>query len=135
MTRCPSAERADVKVGNVVGWQLRSNGGFVGAYVSTIRNALLYGQHDKVWRLLSEQLSKRRRRGQGHVPADLEGGRICLVLAESDPIVVRDECIEDSRAVLGEDGVEVHVVNSGHEIAISRGKEVADIALRAWGSR
>ena len=126
-----SAERADVKVGDVVKWQLDGNEGFVGAYVSTIRNSPIYGQHDKVWKRLSEQLSKRRGRG-GDVPAGLASGRICLILAERDPIVVKEEWTEDARAVLGEDGVEVHVVNGGHEIAISRGKQVADIAMRAW---
>lgn len=126
-----SVERADVKVGDVVEWQLGGNEGFVGAYMSTIRNSPIYGQHDGVWKRLSEQLS--RRRGQGHdVPAGLETGRICLILAERDPIVVKEEWIEDSKAVLGEDGVEVHVVNGGHEIAISKGREVADVAMRAW---
>ncbi|POR35702.1 Uncharacterized protein TPAR_04101 [Tolypocladium paradoxum] len=129
-----SAERPDVKVGDVVKWQLGGNEGFVGAYMSTIRNAPIYGQHDGVWKRLGEQLSKRR--GQGDdVPSGLESGRICLILAGRDPIVVKDEWIEDSKAVLGEDGVEVHVVSGGHEIAISKGKEVADVAMRAWNTK
>ncbi|KAM4066905.1 alpha/beta hydrolase fold domain-containing protein [Hirsutella rhossiliensis] len=130
-----SRERKDVKVGDVVGWQLQGNTGFVGAYMSTMRHAPIYGQHDKVWKLLGQQLARRRpqtlARGST-VPAGLTGGKICLILAERDPIIVKEEWIEDSKAVLGEDGVDIHVVNGGHEIAISRGKEVADIAVRSW---
>ena len=128
-----SEERTHFKVGDVVKWQLDGNEGFVGAYVSTIRNSPIYGQHDKVWKRLGEQLSKRRGHG-GDIPAGLSSGRICLILAERDPIVVKEEWIEDSRAVLGKDGVEVHVVKGGHEIAISRGKEVADVAMKAWNN-
>ncbi|PNY23908.1 Uncharacterized protein TCAP_06145 [Tolypocladium capitatum] len=129
-----SAERADVKVGDVVRWQMGGNEGFVGAYMSTVRNAPIYGQHDRVWKRLGEQLSQRRGHGDD-VPAGLESGRICLILAERDPIVVKEEWIEDSKAVLGEDGVEVHVVSGGHEIAISKGREVADVAMRAWNGK
>jgi len=57
---------------------------------------------------------------------------MCLILAEKDPIVVKEEWIEDSSAVLGQDGVDVHVVGGGHEIAISKGREVADVALTVW---
>ncbi|KJZ78822.1 hypothetical protein HIM_01595 [Hirsutella minnesotensis 3608] len=123
-----------VKVGDVVRWQLGSNPGFVQAYMSTIRSAPIYGQHDKVWVRLSRQLATRRRpAGVGaDVPAGLEGGRICLVLARKDPIVVAEEWIEDSKDVLGQDGVEVHVLDGGHEIGISKGAQIADIATKAW---
>lgn len=119
------------KVGDVVKWQLDGNEGFVRAYMSTIRRAPIYGHHEGVWKLLNEQLLKRRTVA-GTRPSGLEGGKLCLILAEKDPIVVKEEWIEDSKAVLGEDGVDVHVVKGGHEIAISKGKEVAEIAMRAW---
>lgn len=133
-----SRERRDVKVGDVVGWQLAGNAGFVGAYMSTIRNAPIYGQHDKVWKLLGQQLARRRPQTQAReseAPAGLTGGKLCLILAERDPIVIKEEWIEDSKAVLGEDGVDIHVVDGGHEIAISRGKEVADIAVKSWSRK
>lgn len=82
-----------------------------------------------MWRRLSEQLALRREDEQ--VPG-LEGGRICLILAERDPIVVKEEWIADSFAVLGEEAVDIRVLKGGHEIAISKGKEVADVAMAAW---
>ncbi|KAI9155363.1 LOW QUALITY PROTEIN: Serine hydrolase-like protein [Paramyrothecium foliicola] len=130
-----STLRKTVKVGHVVGWQLAANPGFVTAYMSTIRNAPIYSQHDKVWKLLGDQL--RARHPLSHdsgaaVAQGLPNGRICLILAERDPIVVKEEWIEDSRNVLGPDAVIVHVVKGGHEIAISKGREVAQLAMRSW---
>jgi pimeloyl-ACP methyl ester carboxylesterase len=117
------------KVGDVVKWQLRNNAGFVPAYMSTIRNAPIYGQHEGVWRRLGEQLASRR---QNMDLPGLEGGRVCLILAEKDPIVVKDEWMEDSFAVLGEDAVDIRILKGGHEIAISKGKEVANAAMASW---
>ncbi|KYK58430.1 alpha/beta hydrolase [Drechmeria coniospora] len=131
-----SCENPAVKVGHVVRWQLAENEGFAEAYLSTVRNAPIYGQHDGPWRRLAEQLSSRRRaRAGAETPAGLEAGRICLILAENDPIVVAEEWIEDARKVLGEDGVVAHVLKGGHEIAISRGRDVADVAFAAWNGK
>lgn len=119
-----------VRVGDVVRWQLDANPAFVDAYMSTIRYAPIYGQHDKVWAVLGETLAANRELGQG-----LQ--RVCVVLGDRDTLVVKDEWIEDTRAVLGEDGVDVRVLPGGHEIAISKGKEVANVAnvaISSWKS-
>ncbi|QPG93722.1 hypothetical protein C2857_002017 [Epichloe festucae Fl1] len=118
------------KVGDVVKWQLRNNAGFVPAYVSSIRHAPIYGHHDGVWKLLGEQLAWRRR-GDESRPG-LPGGKICLILAERDPIVIKEEWIADSIAVLGEDAVDIRIIKGGHEIAISKGREVADVTMASW---
>lgn len=119
------------RVGSVVKWQIRGNDGFVPAYMSTIRNAPIYGQHDKVWKVLGDEL-KKRRKGGPNAPKGLEKGKIGLVLAEKDPIVIVDEWLEDSKRVLGEDAVEAAIIKGGHEIAISKGKEVAQAAIKLW---
>ncbi len=128
------------KVGDVMGWQMRTNEGYVGAYLSTIRNSPIYGQHDSLWQTLRQRLAERRPvtasggDGDGNevVPAGLPGGKICLVLAEKDPVVITKEWIEDSKLVLGDDAVIIHVVSGGHEIAISKGATVADLAMSSW---
>lgn len=122
-------------VGDVIRWQLEENEGFVGAYMSTMRNAPVYGQHDGVWKLLAAELAKRRESEADiaeMVPPGLEGGKVCLILGQKDPIVVATEWLEDSKAVLGMDGVVAHVVRGGHEIGITKGKEVADLAMKTW---
>ena len=122
-------------VGDVVRWQLEQNEGLVQAYMSSIWNAPIYGQHDGIWRLLGTELTKRRRTveetGSPAVPG-LEGGRICLIFGARDPIVVPSEWMEDCKVVLGEDGADIHVLKGGHEIAITRGSEIAQIATESW---
>ncbi|QYT04196.1 AB hydrolase-1 domain-containing protein [Trichoderma simmonsii] len=118
---------SSVRVGDVVGWQLDANPAFVDSYMSTIRYAPIYGQHDKMWAVLGEQLAANRELGQG-----LQ--RVCVILGDKDTLIIKDEWIEDTKTVLGEDGVEVCVISGGHEIAISKGKEVADVAMSMWKS-
>ncbi|KAG9256698.1 alpha/beta hydrolase [Emericellopsis atlantica] len=125
-----SKDTSSLRVGDTMRRQLVSNPGLVDAYISTIRNAPIYGQHDDLWRRLSARLAERR--VSREPPPGLPLGRVCLILAENDPVVVKDEWIQDSRHILGEFGVEIHVLPGGHEIAISRGEAVADIAMRSW---
>lgn len=126
-----SRERRTPRVGDAMRWQLETNDGLVGAYVSTIRNAPVYGQHDDLWRRLSQRLAERRVASEV-VPPGLPGGRVCLILAENDLVVVKEEWTEDSKTVLGEDGVDIHVVSGGHEIAIAKGEVVAELAIASW---
>lgn len=118
------------RVGDVVRWQLRSNPGFVHAYMSSIRNSPIYGQHEgALWTRLRDQLALRR---TAEGTPGLASGRICLIVAERDPIVIAKEWTEDSVAVLGKDGVDIHVLPGGHEIAISKGAQVAEVAISTW---
>lgn len=125
-----SRERRTPKVKDAMRWQLRGNDGLVGAYLSTIRKAPIYGQHEGLWKKLSQRLAERRDRKE--VIPGMPGGKICLILAEKDPVAVVDEWREDSTEVLGKDGFDFHVVPGGHEIAISKGEVVADLAIKSW---
>ncbi|ORY71794.1 putative alpha/beta hydrolase [Pseudomassariella vexata] len=124
-----SADRPSVKIGDVIRWQLRGNPGFVPSYLSTIRSALVYRRHDRVWRVLADELARRR---TAEAPPGLSGGRICLILAQRDITVVTNEFIEDSNGILGVEDVDMHIIKGGHEIAFSQGKEVAFIATESW---
>lgn len=125
---------AGVRIGDVIRWQLRGNPGFVPSYLSTLRSALVFGRHDRIWRVLGEQLA-RRRTTNALPPPGLQGGRICLVLADRDVIVVKDEFLEDVQGLLCMENVEVQVLKGGHEVAVSQGKDVASIAIESWNRK
>jgi len=124
-----SSDQPRVRIGDVFRWQLKWNSGFVPSYLSTIRSALVYRRHDGLWRVLEDELARRRTEDP---PPGLPGGRICLILAERDVIVVKDELLEDSKGLLCREAVEMHVMKGGHEVAVSRGKDVASIAIGSW---
>jgi hypothetical protein len=127
-----AADQPNVKVGDVVRWQLHYNPGFVQSYLSTVRSALVYGRHCNLWRALGDQLARRRSK---NAPPGLPRGRICLILAEKDVVVVKDELMEDVKSFLCAEDLDTYVLGGGHEIAVSRGKEVASIAMQSWTQR
>ncbi|KAK3935521.1 Alpha/Beta hydrolase protein [Diplogelasinospora grovesii] len=128
-----SADRPYVRIGDVIKWQLEQNPGFVSAYLSTIRSALVYRRHDLMWSLLEEQLASRRL-GQ-NAPPGLPGGRFSLILAERDAIIVKEEFLDDMQSVIGPQAADIVVMKGGHEVAVSRGKYVASVAIRSWQMR
>jgi pimeloyl-ACP methyl ester carboxylesterase len=131
-----SKSRPRVTVSDVISWQLDNHPGFVPAYMSTIRNAPIYEQGDKDWRHLATSLVQRRGLGVSKnpdeatnhhaAPPGLQGGRVLFVLGDMDPVIVKDEMIADASAVLGEDSVRFVIIDGGHDIAITKGWEVAE---------
>ncbi|KAM0335596.1 hypothetical protein ACHAQA_000644 [Verticillium albo-atrum] len=124
--------RPDLRVSRVIGWQLATHPGFVSAYRSTIRWGPIYGQGEREWKPLRGILADRR---EGREEKGLKGGRVCFIIGETDPVIVAGELEQDARQVLGEDAVEVRVVQgAGHEVIITRGREVAGLAVQYWQS-
>jgi hypothetical protein len=124
-----AADQPNVKIGDVVLWQLHNNPGFVRSYLSTVRSALVYGRHHNMWIALGDQLARRKAK---YAPPGLPGGQICLILAEQDVVVVKDEFMEDVKNFLCAEDIDTYVLGGGHEIAVSKGKEVASIAMQSW---
>jgi len=113
-------------------WQLQHHRGFVPAYMSTMRHAPLYDAQ-QVWLRLGRLLASRRREdGSSKVSPGLRSGKVLLVIGADDQVVIKDELIVDANEALGEDGFEIPVLKGGHEIAMTKGEEVAEIAVRFW---
>ncbi|KAI1414752.1 alpha/beta-hydrolase [Hypoxylon sp. FL1857] len=126
--------RPGVTVSSVVRWQVDHHEGFVKAFLSTIRNAPIYAPQDD-WRGLDMILETRRRfmysKDAGSIPG-LHAGKVLMVLGEDDPVVVKDETIEDATWALGSDGVEFAVLPGGHEIPITQSSGVAEAIEGFW---
>ncbi|KAF9878482.1 hypothetical protein CkaCkLH20_03974 [Colletotrichum karsti] len=121
------------RIGDVVAWQLGCHPGYVRSYMSTIRHAPIYDRADEEWKALAGVLEARRREGGGEGgPPGLRKGRVLFVLGERDEIVVPGETVWDARRVLGEDAVEVLVLKGGHEVGVTKGKEIVGGVLAAW---
>ncbi|KAL2131622.1 hypothetical protein VTI74DRAFT_4806 [Chaetomium olivicolor] len=132
------ARRPEFTVSMVMGWQLRHHGGFIPAFVSSIRHAPIYDQKED-WSALGQLLAERRERSQSgwedtaaeQLPG-LRGGKILFVLGASDPVIVKEELIHDATAVLGEDGFEAVLLDAGHELVMSKGDEIARVMSSFW---
>ncbi|KAI1469907.1 alpha/beta-hydrolase [Daldinia caldariorum] len=130
--------RPDTTVSSVVRWQVDHHDGFVTAFLSTIRNAPIYApQRD--WKALNKILEGRREDRRESALAreaasasGLHAGKILMILGEDDPIVVKEETIEDAHNALGADGVEISVLPGGHEIHITASSRIADAVEAFW---
>ncbi len=122
-----SRRRPGITVSRVVGWQLRHHQGFIPAFISSMRNTPLYDQQE-VWSTLGRVLKERR---ESALPG-LKGGKALIFLGDSDPVILKDELIQDATAALTEEGFEVVVLDGGHEIAMSKGPEITKIATEFW---
>jgi len=138
-----SSRRPGHTVSSVMNWQLLHHEGFIPAFMSSIRFAPIYECWSD-WQALGQLLAARRKTNSGdkgettkgqeeeeRLPG-LIGGKILLVLGATDPVIDKEELIHDATAALGEDGFEAILLDSGHELVMAKGKEVADLAVDFW---
>jgi hypothetical protein len=52
-------------------------------------------------------------------------------VAQKD-VIVGNECVQDPTEIPGIEAVETLLLSGGHEISISRGKDVALMAMKCW---
>ncbi|KAI0385894.1 alpha/beta-hydrolase [Hypomontagnella monticulosa] len=126
--------RPGVTVSSVVRWQVDNHAGFVTAFLSSIRNAPIYAPQED-WKALASLLEARRQikhSAEAETISGLRAGKVLVVLGEDDPVVVKDETIEDAKHILGVDGVEFAVLPGGHEIPITMSSGVADAIDSFW---
>ncbi|KAK0659003.1 hypothetical protein DIS24_g4227 [Lasiodiplodia hormozganensis] len=120
-----------VTAAGAVNWQLAHHRGFVvPAFVSSMRCAPIYGQQER-WRVVGEKVEAER------VAAVEEGGNerkgVLLLLGKDDPIVLVDEVGSDAVDALGgEDNVRTVVLEAGHEVPMSKPKEVVRAMVEFW---
>lgn len=118
----------NVTVAQVMAWQLEHHQGFIPAVMSSFRYGPVH-ERDKEWERLGASLAERR--GNLSLPG-LLGGKALLVLGEADSIVKKEYIVPEVKRVLGDDGVETLILDAGHEVAITKGAEIADACVKCW---
>ncbi|GAB7353623.1 hypothetical protein MBLNU459_g4037t1 [Dothideomycetes sp. NU459] len=124
--------RPSVSVASVVDWQLRNHAGFLPAFISSIQHAPISGQHDR-WRLIGSRLAAQKLDPKDAKAQDqgLREGKVLLLLGKTDSVVPTEEISEDAKAVLG-DGVEIQIVDGGHEVPITHADAVVETITKFW---
>jgi hypothetical protein len=122
-----------ISVASAVSWQLANHTGFIPAFMSSIRYAPIFNQH-AVWAIIGARLTEQKAN-----PADQEAakqgllkGKVLMILGAIDPAIIAEEVSEDTKAVLGDGNVEIVVLDSGHELPITKFTEVAEAIWRFW---
>jgi hypothetical protein len=123
-----SSHRLNTIVSSILSRQLAHCGGFVTAYINSMRYAPIFSQQLD-WRALGLFLSTQRKGAvdrSKRPPVSLIGNKVFLVLGKNDPTIPMDEILEDTIATLGEDGIESVIMNGGHELPITMSTDVSD---------
>ncbi|KEQ74490.1 alpha/beta-hydrolase, partial [Aureobasidium namibiae CBS 147.97] len=121
-----SARRPSVSIANVVAWQLHHHAGFVSSFVSSIQHAPISAQHD-IWRRIASCQNS-------VIPSTqrLLEGKVLLLLAKDDNVVIADEMSQDAQSALGSDAVDIRVMDGGHELPVTDAELVAQTILDFW---
>lgn len=125
------ADRPHVTAAGAVNWQLAHHQGFVvPAFVSSMRCAPIYGQQER-WRVVGEKV--RAERVAAVEKGERERKGVLLLLGKDDPIVLVDEVGRDAVDALGgEDNVRTVVLEAGHEVPMSKPKDVVRAMVEFW---
>ena len=121
-----SPRRPSVSIANVVAWQLHHHAGFVASFVSSIQHAPISAQHD-IWRRIASCQNSALPSNQR-----LLEGKVLLLLAKDDNVVIADEMSQDAQSALGPDAVEIRVLDGGHELPVTDAEVVAQTILGFW---
>ncbi|QDS68614.1 hypothetical protein FKW77_001286 [Venturia effusa] len=123
-----------VTIGGAVQWQIQNHAGFLPAFISAIRHAPITAQHP-YWRKIGERLTAQKVNSADAQAMNngLWRSKVLMILGSTDPIIIKQETEEDAEACLGKGNVETVVIEAGHEVPMSKAKEVTKAILRFWG--
>lgn len=107
--------RKGVTVAKAMAWQLRYHEGFVRSYVSSLRFASITGRGES-WKKLRARKDK-----------------VIIMLGETDAVIVKKEIMEDAERAIGKDGIDWKFFDAGHELPITKGKEIVEELAVLWG--
>ena len=133
-TKAPELSRArpGITVAKVIGWQLDNHHGFVKSFISSIRHGPVSDEHCH-WRRLGERLAAQNASTEAK-PAEqgLKNGKVLVICGSKDGLIVKDELIDDATEVLGANNVKFEFVDAGHELPITKSREIIHCILNFW---
>lgn len=93
------------------------------------------GQHAD-WRRIAKRLSAQNASTEERYEREgLQNGKVLIILGHKDVIIVEDELVEDATEVLGENNVRFEFVDAGHDLGVSKSKEVLEFISAFWEER
>ena len=113
-------------------WQLDHHPGYVKSFLSSIRYGPIIGQQAD-WQRIGERLTAQNAsRERGNEDEGLQNGKVLIIAGNKDVIIIKDELLEDATEILGENNVRFEFVDAGHELPVSKSKEVLELISAFW---
>ena len=133
-TKAPELSRArpGITVPKVVDWQLDNHRGFVKSFISSIRYGPVSEEHCH-WRQLGDRLAAQNAStDEEYAQEGLKNGKVLIIGGSKDSLIVKDELIDDATEVLGANNVEFEFLDAGHELPITKSREIIQNILNFW---
>ena len=105
--------------------------------MSSIRHGPISRQHPD-WKRIGDRLTpqspaqREQHQDNAHGRKDT---RVLIMCGRTDSIIRYDELVQDATQVLGSQNFEFAVCEAGHELPITRSKEIVDRIRRFWEPR
>lgn len=116
-------------------WQLDNHPGYVKSFISSIRYGPITGQ-DADWQRIAVRLAAQNASSEERYEKEgLQNGKVLIIAGHQDVIIVEDELIEDATEILGEKNVRFEFVDAGHELPVSKSKEILGFISAFWGEK
>lgn len=97
--------------------------------MSSIRFGPISGQHAD-WQRIAERLTAQN--VTGDQVGGLQNGKVLIIAGHKDVLIVEDELVEDATDILGENNVRFEFVDAGHELPVSKSKEILEFISVFW---
>ncbi|KAF2834308.1 alpha/beta-hydrolase [Patellaria atrata CBS 101060] len=125
--------RPHTSMANVVNWQIEEHAGFIPAFISSIRYAPIHEQ-DAQWKIVGRRLDAQRADPLDDEKArqGLRERKVLIIFGKSDTVVNLEHVSMMASSVLGRENLETVVLDAGHDVPISRAKEVAVAIRKFW---
>lgn len=65
----------------------------------------------------------------------LQNGKVLIIAGHKDEIIVEDELVEDATEILGKNNVRFEFVDAGHDLPVSKSKEIVGFITAFWEER
>lgn len=123
-----------VTVAGAVQWQIDHHKGFIPSFISSIRYAPVTHEHDR-WKLIGQRLSAQKANSANEQAQlmGLERNKVLIIFGKLDPVIVAKEVEEDAEECFGKGNVEFVEVEAGHEVPVTKSREVVDAVWKFWG--
>ena len=133
-TKTPELSRArpGIIVPKVVEWQLDNHCGFVKSFISSIRYGPVSEEHCH-WRRLGDRLAAQNAStDEEFTKQGLKNGKLLIIGGSKDGLIVKDELVNDAIEVLGANNVKFEFLDAGHELPITKSREIVHCILNFW---
>ena len=111
---------------------MENHRGYVKSFISSVRYGPISGQHDD-WHRIAERLNAQKTSTEKiYETQGLQNGKVLIIAGDRDDIILKDELVQDATEVLGEKNVRFEFVDAGHELSITKSREVVDFISTFW---